>query len=28
VVAETVTISRLIEATPPLRWADRLGREP
>jgi hypothetical protein len=28
VVAETVTISRLIEATPPLRWADRLGRKP
>ncbi len=26
VSAETVTISRLIEATPPLRWLDRLGR--
>jgi UDP-GlcNAc:undecaprenyl-phosphate GlcNAc-1-phosphate transferase len=26
VAAETVTISRLIEATPPLRWLDRLGR--
>jgi UDP-N-acetylmuramyl pentapeptide phosphotransferase/UDP-N-acetylglucosamine-1-phosphate transferase len=26
VVAETVTISRLIEAVPPLRWFDRLGR--
>lgn len=25
VVAETVTISRLIEAVPPLRWFDRLG---
>lgn len=24
--AETVTISRLIEAVPPLRWFDRLGR--
>jgi hypothetical protein len=24
--AETVTISRLVEATPPLRWLDRLGR--
>jgi hypothetical protein len=24
--AETVTISRLVEATPPLRWFDRLGR--
>jgi UDP-N-acetylmuramyl pentapeptide phosphotransferase/UDP-N-acetylglucosamine-1-phosphate transferase len=28
VAAETVTISRLIEATPPLRWFDRLGRRP
>jgi hypothetical protein len=26
VAAETVTITRLIEAVPPLRWADRLGR--
>lgn len=26
VAAETVTISRLVEATPPLRWLDRLGR--
>ena len=26
VAAETVTISRLIEAVPPLRWYDRLGR--
>jgi UDP-N-acetylmuramyl pentapeptide phosphotransferase/UDP-N-acetylglucosamine-1-phosphate transferase len=26
--AETVTISRLIEAAPPLRWFDRLGRRP
>jgi len=26
VVAETVTISRAIEAVPPLRWYDRLGR--
>ncbi|MDP9341502.1 MAG: hypothetical protein M3Q23_05215 [Actinomycetota bacterium] len=25
-LAETVTLSRLIEATPPLRWVDRLGR--
>lgn len=25
-VAETVTISRLIEAAPPFRWLDRLGR--
>jgi UDP-GlcNAc:undecaprenyl-phosphate GlcNAc-1-phosphate transferase len=24
--AETVTISRLVEGTPPLRWFDRLGR--
>jgi UDP-N-acetylmuramyl pentapeptide phosphotransferase/UDP-N-acetylglucosamine-1-phosphate transferase len=24
--AETVTISRLVEAAPPLRWLDRLGR--
>jgi hypothetical protein len=28
VAAETVTISRLIEAVPPLRWLDRLGRRP
>jgi len=28
VAAETVTISRLIEAVPPLRWFDRLGRLP
>ncbi len=26
VAAETVTISRLIDAVPPLRWFDRLGR--
>lgn len=26
VVAETVTISRVVEAVPPLRWFDRLGR--
>jgi hypothetical protein len=26
VLAETITLSRLIEATPPLKWADRLGR--
>jgi hypothetical protein len=26
VAAETVTISRLIEAVPPVRWFDRLGR--
>jgi hypothetical protein len=26
VAAETITISRLIEASPPLRWFDRLGR--
>ncbi len=25
-LAETVTLSRIIEATPPLRWFDRLGR--
>jgi UDP-N-acetylmuramyl pentapeptide phosphotransferase/UDP-N-acetylglucosamine-1-phosphate transferase len=25
-LAETVTLSRLIDATPPLRWFDRLGR--
>jgi len=28
VVAETVTISRVIERVPPLRWFDRLGRLP
>jgi Glycosyl transferase family 4 len=28
VAAETVTISRLIDAVPPLRWLDRLGRRP
>lgn len=28
VAAETVTISRLIEAVPPLRWFDRVGRRP
>jgi UDP-GlcNAc:undecaprenyl-phosphate/decaprenyl-phosphate GlcNAc-1-phosphate transferase len=28
VLAETVTLSRLIEAVPPLRWFDRLGRLP
>jgi UDP-GlcNAc:undecaprenyl-phosphate/decaprenyl-phosphate GlcNAc-1-phosphate transferase len=26
VAAETVTLSRAIEAVPPLRWFDRLGR--
>jgi UDP-GlcNAc:undecaprenyl-phosphate GlcNAc-1-phosphate transferase len=26
--AETVTISRLVEATSPLRWLDRVGRRP
>jgi hypothetical protein len=26
IAAETVTISRLIDAVPPLRWYDRLGR--
>lgn len=25
--AETVTLSRIIDAAPPLRWADRLGRK-
>jgi hypothetical protein len=25
VLAETVTLSRAIDATPPLRWYDRLG---
>jgi hypothetical protein len=28
VLAETVSLSRLIEAAPPLRWFDRLGRMP
>jgi hypothetical protein len=28
VLADTVTFSRVIEATPPLRWADALGRRP
>ena len=28
VVAETVTFSRVIAATPPLRWIDALGRRP
>jgi hypothetical protein len=28
VLAETVTLSGLIDATPPLRWFDRLGRIP
>lgn len=28
VLAETVSLSRLIEAAPPLRWFDRLGRLP
>lgn len=28
VVADTVTFSRVIEAVPPLRWFDRLGRIP
>ena len=28
VVADTVTFSRVIEVTPPLRWADALGRRP
>ena len=28
VAAETFTISRLIDAVPPLRWLDRLGRRP
>jgi hypothetical protein len=26
VAAETITISRLVEATAPLRWLDRVGR--
>jgi hypothetical protein len=28
VLADTVTFSRVIDATPPLRWADGLGRRP
>jgi len=28
VLADTVTLSRLIEGTPPLRWFDTLGRLP
>ena len=28
VVADTVSFSRVIEATPPLRWLDGLGRRP
>jgi hypothetical protein len=28
VTAETVTLSRMIESLPPLRWFDRLGRRP
>lgn len=28
VLAETVTLSRVIETTPPLRWFDRIGRLP
>jgi hypothetical protein len=28
VLAETVTLSRVIDAVPPLRWFDRLGRRP
>jgi hypothetical protein len=27
-LAETVTLSRVIEAVPPIRWIDRLGRVP
>ena len=27
-LAETVTLSRMIEAVPPIRWFDRLGRVP
>ena len=26
IVAETVTLSRVIDGVPPLRWLDRLGR--
>jgi UDP-GlcNAc:undecaprenyl-phosphate/decaprenyl-phosphate GlcNAc-1-phosphate transferase len=28
VLADTVTFSRVIDATPPLRWADAIGRRP
>jgi hypothetical protein len=28
VLAETVTLSRIVDRTPPLRWLDRLGRLP
>jgi hypothetical protein len=28
VLAETVTLSRIVERAPPLRWLDRLGRVP
>jgi hypothetical protein len=28
VMAETVTLSRVIDVVPPLRWLDRLGRLP
>jgi hypothetical protein len=28
VVADTVTLSRVIDAMPPLRWFDRIGRRP
>jgi hypothetical protein len=28
VLAETITLSRSIEAVPPLRWYDALGRIP
>ena len=28
ILAETVTFTRTIEAIPPLRWFDRLGRLP
>jgi len=28
VVADTVTLSRVIDAVPPLRWFDRIGRRP
>lgn len=28
VLAETVTLSRIVDRTPPLRWLDRLGRVP
>jgi hypothetical protein len=28
VLADTITLSRVIDAVPPLRWWDRLGRRP